>query len=154
MQRVVNCIYVSDGKMLMLQKPRRGWWSAPGGKMENGESIVEAVKREFCEETGLTVDDPQLVGVFTVVIMNSKEVVDEWMFYNFKASKAVGTALTENYEGILKWHNVNDVLNLPMAEGDKVFIEHAISGKGIVIGTFKYTKDFKLLKCDYSVHNQ
>lgn len=53
MQRVTNCLLIKDEKVLLLQKPRRGWWVAPGGKMESGESIKEAVIREFREETGI-----------------------------------------------------------------------------------------------------
>ncbi|MCY8461779.1 NUDIX hydrolase, partial [Bacillus spizizenii] len=33
MQRVTNCVLQTDDKVLLLQKPRRGWWVAPGGKM-------------------------------------------------------------------------------------------------------------------------
>lgn len=153
MQRVANCVYIENDKVLMLQKPRRGWWSAPGGKMENGESIVNAVIREFYEETALKIDSIDLVGIFTVIIMDGKNVEKEWMFYNFKATKSTGTALEENDEGILKWHNIDKVLGLPMAEGDKVFIEHALKGNGIMIGTFTYTKEMELLNCEYSIHN-
>ena len=41
-----------DNKVLLLKKPRRNWWVAPGGKMEPGESVKESCIREFREETG------------------------------------------------------------------------------------------------------
>lgn len=53
LQRVTNCVLVKDGKVLLLQKPKRGWWVAPGGKMEQGESVREACIREYREETGI-----------------------------------------------------------------------------------------------------
>lgn len=154
MQRVANCIYIENNKVLMLQKPRRGWWSAPGGKMDAGESVAVAAMREFYEETGLQVESVDLVGIFTVIIMDGETNDSEWMFYNFKASKSTGSVLTENEEGILRWHDVNGILDLPMAEGDKIFLAHAIKGDGIIIGTFTYTKDMELLNCDYSLHNK
>ena len=54
MQRIANLIAVQDGEVLLMQKPRRGWYVAPGGKMESGESIMDAAIREFQEETSAT----------------------------------------------------------------------------------------------------
>ena len=42
MQRIANLIIKKDDQVLLLKKPRRGWYVAPGGKMEPGESIFEA----------------------------------------------------------------------------------------------------------------
>lgn len=53
MQRVTNCVLLKDNKVLLLQKPKRGWWVAPGGKMEPGESVRDSCIREFREETGI-----------------------------------------------------------------------------------------------------
>lgn len=58
MQRVTNCVLVKDGHVLLLKKPRRGWWVAPGGKMEQGESVREACVREYREETGIYLKTP------------------------------------------------------------------------------------------------
>jgi len=46
------------------QEPAKGVWSLPGGLVEVGESLVEAVKREIKEETGLTV---AILGVTAVL---------------------------------------------------------------------------------------
>ncbi|WP_142289537.1 NUDIX domain-containing protein, partial [Gottfriedia luciferensis] len=51
MQRVTHCVLLNENNILLLQKPRRNWWVAPGGKMEPGENIREAVVREYREET-------------------------------------------------------------------------------------------------------
>jgi 8-oxo-dGTP diphosphatase len=36
-------------------EPLKGWWSIPGGLLETGEKLEDAVRREVCEETGLLV---------------------------------------------------------------------------------------------------
>ena len=77
MQRITNLLALKDGKVLLLQKPRRGWFVAPGGKMEIGESIYESAVREFQEETNLTPKDVHLKGTYTMVIKNGDLVVDE-----------------------------------------------------------------------------
>jgi 8-oxo-dGTP diphosphatase len=45
------------------QAPAQGLWSIPGGKLEPGESLVEACRREYYEETNLEVEVKQIVAV-------------------------------------------------------------------------------------------
>ena len=87
LQRVTNCMLVHNNKLLLLQKPSRGWWVAPGGKMESGESMKEAVVREIFEETGLRIQDPRLRGVFSIVIKDKEQLISEWMMFTFQADK-------------------------------------------------------------------
>ncbi|MFD1020386.1 8-oxo-dGTP diphosphatase [Thalassobacillus hwangdonensis] len=148
MQRVTNCILKSGDQMLMLKKPRRGWYVAPGGKMEPGESIKESVVREFQEETGLTVQTPELKGSFTFIIREGDRTVDEWMMFTFYSESYTGTMLEESEEGELEWVPVDEVLNKPMAEGDRHFLHHILSTNEQVYGTFVYTPDFQLLEMD------
>jgi len=49
------------------REPGRGLWSLPGGRVERGEYIHDAVRREVKEETGLDVDPRALVGILEVV---------------------------------------------------------------------------------------
>ncbi|MCG0314635.1 MAG: NUDIX domain-containing protein, partial [Calditerricola sp.] len=99
MQRVTNCVLRDGDRVLLLRKPRRGWWVAPGGKMEPTESVTEAVIREYREETGLTLVDPALRGVFTVLIEDGGRVVDEWMLFTFYAERYEGKPVMESPEG-------------------------------------------------------
>lgn len=45
------------------QPPASGLWSIPGGKLEPGESLTEACRREISEETGLKIQPLALVAV-------------------------------------------------------------------------------------------
>jgi 8-oxo-dGTP diphosphatase len=59
----------ADGKYLLLQRSlkSRGWpghWEFPGGKLEPGENLDSALKREFLEETGLKVEPVRVLGGF------------------------------------------------------------------------------------------
>ena len=73
MQRIANLLAVQNDQVLLLQKPRRGWYVAPGGKMESGESIYEAAIREFQEETNVTPQNVHLKGVYTMIIKNGEQ---------------------------------------------------------------------------------
>jgi 8-oxo-dGTP diphosphatase len=68
--RRVDCVggVVTDpaGRLLLIQRgkePALGCWSVPGGRVEPGETLVEAVLREVREEAGIEVVGEDLVGV-------------------------------------------------------------------------------------------
>lgn len=147
MQRIANLIVVKDNHVLLLKKPRRGWYVAPGGKMEPGESVYEAAVREFIEETGAEPIDPHLKGVYTMIIKDDEDTIvkDEWMLYTFVAKDLSGTPYKTTREGELEWHPVASLETLPMAEGDRTNLLFAIAQAGMQYGTFYYTDQFKLL---------
>jgi 8-oxo-dGTP diphosphatase len=59
-------IFDRDERVLLIQRgkpPAAGYWHAPGGKLEAGESLVEGVCREVKEETGLDVTTGAIMAV-------------------------------------------------------------------------------------------
>ncbi|MEA2460671.1 MAG: 8-oxo-dGTP diphosphatase [Actinomycetota bacterium] len=61
----VGAIVVVEGRLLMVRRghePNKGLWTVPGGRVERGESLEDAVKREIREETGLAVEVGRLAG--------------------------------------------------------------------------------------------
>lgn len=65
---VSACIWRGD-KVLLIQraKPPVGIWAFPGGHVEPGERLEAAVARELMEETGMTADFQQLLGLYDVI---------------------------------------------------------------------------------------
>ena len=53
------------GELLLMRRSDNGMWGLPGGYMEPGESLVEAVAREVREETGVRIDVGSLVGAYS-----------------------------------------------------------------------------------------
>lgn len=146
MQRIANLIAVQDDKVLLMKKPRRNWYVAPGGKMESGESVYEAAVREFCEETNVTPLNPHLKGIYTMMIYNDeRQLVNEWMLYTFVADGIEGTPFEQTREGQLEWHPIDSLSHLQMAEGDRMNLVFAVSKRGMQYGTFEYTEDFELI---------
>ncbi|MBS4190341.1 8-oxo-dGTP diphosphatase [Bacillus sp. FJAT-49705] len=145
MQRVTNCVLIKSDQVLLLQKPRRGWWVAPGGKMEPGESVRDSCIREFREETGIYLRNPKIKGIFTFIMKEGDRVVSEWMMFTFLATEADGLNLDESEEGKIRWHPFEGIKNLPMAVGDYHILEYMIHGKAIIYGTFTYTPNFELI---------
>ena len=70
---VVACVgaVVLDaaGRILLIRRghdPHAGLWSLPGGRVENGETLEQAVRREVLEETGLRVRPGAVVGLVRI----------------------------------------------------------------------------------------
>jgi mutator protein MutT len=54
-----------SGRILVVRRarpPSQGLWSIPGGRVEPGETLAEAARREVREETGLDVDVREILG--------------------------------------------------------------------------------------------
>jgi 8-oxo-dGTP diphosphatase len=63
----VGGVIIADGRTLLIRRghaPLEGEWSIPGGTLEAGETLVEGVRRELAEETGIEVHVLDLIEVF------------------------------------------------------------------------------------------
>ena len=113
-----------DGAYLMLHRVKkdndlnRDKWVGVGGKFEEGESPEECMCREALEETGLTLHAPRLRGIVTFV---SNEWDNEYMFL-YTCTDFSGE-LIECNEGDLEWVPMERVPDLPIWQGDKIFLD-------------------------------
>jgi 8-oxo-dGTP diphosphatase len=63
----VGGVVIADGRALLVRRghpPLEGEWSIPGGTLEVGEALLDAVRRELAEETGIEVRVGDLIEVF------------------------------------------------------------------------------------------
>src|SRR5690606_7843453 len=118
-------VYVrSGGSTLMLHRIRKandmhaGKWVGLGGKLEPGESPEVCAMREVLEESGLTIRKPVLRGVLTFPEFTS---TDDWLTFVFEAREYAGELIDSN-EGVLEWVNDARVTDLPMWQGDYLFL--------------------------------
>ena len=110
----VLCLLHRDNQYLLQDRIKKDWqgYTLPGGHIEPGESIVDAVVREMQEETGLTVLDPKLCGVKQFPIEGGRYIV-----FLFTATEYTGK-LTSSAEGAMHWvdkdalHTINTVNDL------------------------------------------
>ena len=61
----VRLMAVEDGKVLLVRHTYLDGWYLPGGGVQAGESLQEAVRREVAEEAGAVLHDPRLYGVYS-----------------------------------------------------------------------------------------
>ena len=74
----VGAIIIEDARIALVKRahpPLQAEWSIPGGVLEVGELVREAAVREAREETGLTVEPGELLGVYDRVLRNAEQRV-------------------------------------------------------------------------------
>ena len=120
------CYIENDrGEYLMLHRVKkendanRDKWIGIGGKFESGESPEECVLREAREETGLALTDYRYRGLVTFV---SDRWETEYM-HLFTATEFIGDISYDCDEGTLEWVKKEEIKNLPIWEGDKIFFD-------------------------------
>ena len=102
-----------EGQILVQDRLDPGWPGIcfPGGHVEPGEAFTTAAIRETWEETGLTVEDPQLCGVKQFQTKDNARYV---VFF-YKASRYTGS-LRSSREGEVFWVSREDLKNYTMVE--------------------------------------
>ncbi len=123
MKMTTLCYPERNGKYLMLHRTKKvhdenhDKWIGIGGKFEDRESPEDCMKRELLEETGLTATDYEYLGIITFV---SDRWETEYM-HLFRINDWTGEMIDCD-EGELAWIDKNELLSLPMWEGDRIFL--------------------------------
>ena len=136
------CYLEKDNKYLMLYRNKKeidinkGKWIGVGGKLENGETPEQCLVREVWEETGYRLNTYKYRGI---VIFNYNE--DEPLFIYVYTSSDFSGVEKECDEGELKWISKDEVLNLELWEGDKIFLKLLFENSPFFYLTLDYEND-------------
>jgi ADP-ribose pyrophosphatase YjhB (NUDIX family) len=87
-------ILSDDGRVVLSrrgQAPDAGEWSIPGGGVELGESVVEALRREVGEETGLEIAVGAFLEVYERVERDADGVRFHFVVLDYRATVTGGT---------------------------------------------------------------
>ncbi|WP_051623449.1 NUDIX hydrolase [Clostridium hydrogeniformans] len=106
-----------EGKILMMRNPDRGW-EIPGGQVEPGETLTDALKREVKEETGIDIQVGELRAVHSNIAKRLQpdgvSPIGSIVSFGF-TGKAVSGELTTSDESLeVKWvhrENILDIIN-------------------------------------------
>ena len=121
------CMICRENKVVVIDRKKNDWPGVtfPGGHIEYGESLTDAVIREIKEETGLNIHSPKLCGIKDWCENKSRYVV---LFY--KATDFDGN-LKSSDEGKVWWEDIDNLhnLNLSLDMNDmlRVFLEDNLS---------------------------
>ena len=122
----VGAVIVQDQRVLLIrrgQAPLLGEWSLPGGVLECGETLREAVVREAREETGLVVETDEMLGVYERVIRGDDgRVRYHYVLIDFLCRPACGELEAASDAADVRWFTRDQLpaLNLAYDASDVV----------------------------------
>lgn len=128
---VAGLVLNKNGKILLIKSPNRGW-EFPGGMVEPGEGLQEALIREILEESGIAVQLVGFVGVCKNLQMDTVNI-------DFICEAIGGTPTTSEESLEVAWFAPNDVLNLITNPLTKQRMTNMLSHKNL-IHCFSFTK--------------
>jgi len=123
----VSAAIVDNGRILLVQRgaePNKGLWSLPGGAIELGENLKDALVREVAEETSLIVKPGELITVHEVIARKGGKVQHHYVIIVFSATQVGGCAKAGSDAVDLGWHTISDVQNMPITPGLREVIGH------------------------------
>ncbi len=97
-----------------------GKYNGLGGKLESNEDVIAGLKREIYEEAGLTCEQIVLRGTISWPGFGANG--ENWFAFVFRIDSYKGTPFTQNPEGSLAWVPIDQILTLPLWEGDRYFL--------------------------------
>ena len=126
----VSAAIVRDGRILLVRRaraPGRGLYSLPGGVVEAGETLHEAVIREVHEETGLTVEPVGLAGHREAVVRDATgRVQRHFVILAFACRWRAGEAMPSEEVAEARWLKPDEMAGLATTEGLADIIAAAI----------------------------
>lgn len=121
----VGAVVVRDGRLLLVRRGRgvaMGAWSLPGGRVEHGETLVEAVRRELREETGLDGMPGALCGV-----AERRFPVHHFVILDYWVDAPHGTAVPGDDAADVRWASGSQLGELDLVTGLGEFLaEHGV----------------------------
>lgn len=116
----VGALVLQDRNILLVRRvnePGKGKWSIPGGTVELGESLKDAVIREVYEETGLVVEVSELLDVVEVIRKdNAGNIVFHYVILDYLAKPVGGTLRAASDASDVIWVSVDEVMNMEITD--------------------------------------
>lgn len=116
----VGAIIIEDDRVVLVKRahpPLQAQWSIPGGVLEVGEMVREAAIREAREETGLTVEPGELLGVYDRVLRDGDERVQyHYVLIDFLCRRVAGDIAAASDAAEVRWFEREELTALKLAE--------------------------------------
>jgi len=113
---------IFDGSRILLveraREPLKGWWSLPGGVLEPGELLQDAVVREVREETGLSVEPIKVIEVFERIIRDAEGRPEyHYVLVDYLCRIVSGTLAASDDAAKAQWFTLEQLPHVHLTEG-------------------------------------
>jgi len=116
----VGAIIIENSRVVLVKRahpPLQAQWSIPGGVLEVGELVREAALREAREETGLTVEPGELLGVYDRVLRDpGGRVQYHYVLVDFLCRRVSGELQAADDAAAVRWFTREELPALNLAE--------------------------------------
>lgn len=102
----VGAVIVRGGRVLLVQRgrePAKGRWSIPGGLIEIGEMLTEAVVREVREETGLIIEPVELIELIDRIHREEDRVRYHYVLADYLCRVTGGELVAGSDAAAVRW---------------------------------------------------
>lgn len=129
----VGAIMFRRDRILMAQRgkePLKGWWSLPGGAVEAGESLKDAVCREVREETGLEVEPLGVFEIFERILRDEQGLPEyHYVLIDYICRVNGGKLFPGDDVCAVEWVRRDELDKLQITEGTLGVIEKAFKNR-------------------------
>lgn len=115
-----------------------GLWNGLGGKIEDGETPFQAVKREVFEESGLKIKSFMYHGTLTIFLGGA--VSPSFIIYIFSSQEFTGKMQGDD-KNELRWFPLDALPYASMWQDDSIWLPYLLAGRRWVNGTFEFGTD-------------
>ena len=127
----VGALIIEADSILLVQRarePLKGWWSLPGGVLEPGELLRDAVCREVQEETGLLIEPVEIIEIFERILRDADGRAEyHYVLVDYLCRVLGGTLAANDDAGQVAWVPRHNLASYRITEGTLPVIEKAFN---------------------------
>jgi 8-oxo-dGTP diphosphatase len=145
---VGGLVYNRQNKILLVKNPRRGW-EFPGGQVENGETLTQALVREIKEESGINVKVIKMVGIYSKITShegyNGIKIVPTQVNIDFICKYISGKLTLSNETIDYGWFETDEGKKLITHEIYKIRIKNVLSNNKSIY-YYAYNNEYTIIE--------
>jgi ADP-ribose pyrophosphatase YjhB (NUDIX family) len=128
----VGALVFDRDRVLLVQRgnePLKGWWSLPGGAVEAGERVEDAVCREVLEETNLEVRVVRFGEIFERIMPDAAgEIEYHYVLLDYVCEVRGGILRAGSDSADVRWFSPEELKELPITSGTLEVVERCRTG--------------------------
>lgn len=127
----MGALILNRGRILLVERgrePLKGYWSIPGGVVEAGELLQDAIRREVLEETGLEIKPLSVFEIFERIIRDAEGRPEyHYVLVDYLCRVVRGVPCAADDASAVRWVKKQDVAGYRLTEGTLGVIERAFA---------------------------